>query len=347
MAVLTQPADADQRQPVDVVRVARRRSTARSIGVVLVLLAGFSVYAILDKGVALYVQRLVDGLTNGVQYGLAALSLVLVFKATRVINFAQGAMALVGTYLAYTFTTSLGLPLALAIVLAMAVSAAGAAGVERVLISHFDPNNHLAIVIVTLALYLAFNAIVAIVWGFDPKGFPTLFPNGSDAYLGLFGARFYFSSLGTIVLAFAVVAVLHLALTRTRLGLQFRCIASSVESARLVGVNIGRTVRGAWALAAAVGTLAGCLAAPSTYLDPTFMDKILVYSFAAATLGGLDSVLGAVVGGVVVGLTITLLTGYVPILGGEFGLGCAFLVIILILQVKPAGLLGGKNLERV
>lgn len=292
-------------------------------------------------------QRLIDGVTNGIQYGLVALSLVLVFKATKVINFAQGAMALIGTYLAYTFTTSLGMPLAVAIGLAMVVSAVGAVGVERVLISHFDPNNHLAIVIVTLALYLAFNAIVAMVWGFDPKGFPTLFPKGSDSYLELAGARLYFTELGNIGLAVAVVVALHLALTRTRLGLRFRCVASSVDSARLVGVNIGRTSRGCWALAAAVGTLAGCLAAPSTYLDPTFMDKILVYSFAAATLGGLDSVIGAVVGGVVVGLTITLVTGYVPVLGGEFGLGCAFLVIIVILQVKPSGLLGGRHLERV
>lgn len=339
-----QPGDAPA---VDVVRVARRRSMARSLAVVLVLLVAFSVYAVIDKGGSLYLQRLIDGVTNGTEYGLVALSLVLVFKATKIINFAQGAMALIGTYLAYTCTVTWHLPLVLGIVLAMLVSAVGATGIERTLVRPFDPSNHLAITIVTLALYLIVNALVAMIWGFNPQGFPTLFPTGSTEYISLGGARLYYTELGTVLLAIVVVAVLQLALTRTRLGLRFRCVASSIDSARLVGVNIGRAVQGCWALAAAVGTLGGCLVAPNTVLDPTLMDKILVYAFAAATLGGLDSVVGAVVGGIVVGLTITLLTGYIPALGGQFGLGCAFLVIIAVLQFKPSGLLGGRTTERV
>ncbi|KAA9148540.1 branched-chain amino acid ABC transporter permease [Amycolatopsis acidicola] len=331
----------------DILVARRRRSAATGLGVVLALLAAFSVYAIIDGGPALYLQRVIDGTMNGVLYGMVALALVLVFKATGVINFSQGAMGMVGTFLAFTAAESWGLPLALAIVVAMLISAGAAAGIERVLIRPFDPGNHLAITIVTLALYLALNALAALIWGFDPRGFPTLFPHGPDDYFTLGGARLYYTSLGTALLVLVVVIVLQLVLSRTKLGLAFRCVATSVDSSRLLGVHIGRTVQSSWAIAAAVGTLAGCLAATTTYLDPTFMDKILVYSFAAATLGGLDSIAGALVGGVVVGLSIALLTGYIPALGGQFGLGCAFFVIVAVLQFKPAGLLGRRSQERV
>lgn len=331
----------------DVLAARRRRSAVRGLGVVVALLVAFSVYAISNGGLTLYVQRVLDGAMNGVLYGMVALALVLVFKATGVINFGQGAMAMVGTFLAFTATTNWGLPLAVAILVAMVVSALAAAGIERVLIRPFDPGNHLAITIVTLALYLALNALAALIWGFNPRSFPTLFPHGDGDFLTIAGARLYYTDLGTALLVIVVAVALHLALARSRLGLAFRCVASSVESARLLGIHIGRTVQGSWAIAAAVGTLAGCLAAPSTYLDPTFMDKVLVYAFAAATLGGLDSVAGALVGGVVVGLSIALLTGYIPALGGEFGLGCAFFVIVAVLQFKPSGLLGRRTQERV
>ncbi|MFJ7217824.1 branched-chain amino acid ABC transporter permease [Amycolatopsis sp. NPDC098790] len=339
--------EAPPGRPRDVLAARRRRSAAHGLGVVAALLAAFSVYAIIDGGFQLYLQRVADGVLNGFLYGMVALALVLVFKATGVINFAQGAMGMVGTFLAFTFAEKWSLPLVVAIVAAMVVSAGAAAGIERVLIRPFDPGNHLAITIVTLALYLAFNALAALLWGFDPRGFPTLFPHDADDFFTLGGARVYYTSLGTALLILVVVVVLQLVLSRTKLGLAFRCVATSVESSRLLGVHIGRTVQSSWALAAAVGTLAGCLAAPTTYLDPTFMDKILIYAFAAATLGGLDSIAGSVVGGVLVGLAIALLTGYIPALGGQFGLGCAFFVIIAVLQFKPAGLLGRRSQERV
>lgn len=349
MAITTtgRPDAPPGKPPRDLLAARRRRSAANGLGVVVALLAAFSVYAIIDGGFQLYLQRVADGVLNGFLYGMVALALVLVFKATGVINFAQGAMGMVGTFLAFTFAERWSLPLVLAIVAAMLVSAGAAAGIERVLIRPFDPGNHLAITIVTLALYLAFNALAALLWGFDPRGFPTLFPHGADDYFSVGGARIYYTSLGTALLIVVVVVVLQLVLSRTKLGLAFRCVSTSVESSRLLGVHIGRTVQTGWAIAAAVGTLAGCLAATTTYLDPTFMDKILIYSFAAATLGGLDSVAGAVVGGVLVGLAIALLTGYIPALGGQFGLGCAFFVIIAVLQFKPAGLLGRRSQERV
>jgi branched-chain amino acid transport system permease protein len=333
--------------PRDVVRAARRRSSRRALAVVAALLAVYSAYAIADGGLQLYLQRVFDGTSNGVLYGIAGLALVLVFRATRVINFSQGAMGMFGTFVAFTAATSWGLPLVPAILLAMALSAVAAAGIERAVIRPFDPDNHLAITIVTLGLYLAINATAALIWGFDPRAFPSLFPNGRDDAIRIAGARLGYDELGTIVVAVATVALIAVLLARTRLGLAMRCVANSVEASRLLGVDIGRSVQVSWALAAAAGTLAGCLVAPYTYLEPAFMDKVLVYAFAAATLGGLDSIWGALLGGILVGLATALITGYIDALGSQFGLACAFIVIIAVLQFRPAGLFGRRYQERV
>jgi branched-chain amino acid transport system permease protein len=339
-------AKAESR-PTDVVAVARRRSIAQSVAVVLVLLVAFSVYAIHDGGTQLYVQRVIDGTTNGVLYGAVAVALVLVFKATRVINFSQGAMATLGAFLAFQADTAWGFPLWAAVLVAMAVSAVGAALLERTLIRPFDPDNHLAITIVTLGLFIALNALAGFVWGFDPRGFPSLFPHNVDDFVDIAGARLYYDQIGTAATVAAVVVVIRVLLGRTKLGLAMRAVANSVENARLLGIDVGRSIQISWALAAASGTLAACLVAPSTYLEPGYMDKVLVFSFAAATLGGLDSVVGAPIAGVFVGLAISLVTGYVPALGSQFSLACAFVVIIAVLQLKPAGLFGRRYLERV
>ena len=346
MTVLLRRSGGSDAQPRDVLANARRRSIARSMAVVVALIAAFSVYAIHKSGTQLYVQRVIDGSTNGVMYGAMALALVLVFKATRVINFSQGAMATLGAFIAFQAYAHWGFPLWTAILFAMAVSAVGAGAIERVLIRPFDPDNHLAITIVTLGLYIALNALTGFIWGFDPRGFSELFPNQVNDFVSIAGARLYYDQIGTAVTVAAAVVVIQL-IFRTRVGLAMRAVANSVENSRLLGIDVGRSIQLSWALAAASGTLAACLVAPSTYLEPGYMDKVLVFSFAAATLGGLDSIVGAPLAGVVVGLTISLVTGYIPALGSDFSLACAFIVIIAVLQFKPAGLFGRRFLERV
>ena len=337
---------ADAAAPRDVVAAARRRSMLRSLGVVTALLVAFSVYAINDGGTQLYIQRVIDGTTIGILYGAVAISLVLVFKATGVINFSQGAMATMGAFFAFRCFDSWGFPAWGAVIAAMVASAVVAALLERTLIRPFDPNNHLAIVIVTLGLYIALNALTAFIWGFDPRGFPSLFPHNVDDYVDIAGARLYYDQIGTATVVVITVLAINLLLSRTKLGLAMRCVASSVDTARLLGINVGRSIMVSWALAAATGTLAACLVAPTTYLEPGYMDKVLIFSFAAATLGGLDSIAGGLIGGILVGLTISLVTGYIPALGSQFSLACAFL-IIGVLQFKPAGLFGHRRLERV
>jgi branched-chain amino acid transport system permease protein len=339
------PARAER--PLDVLAVERRRSALGALAVVAAFLVAFSIYAISDGGFTLYLQRCFDGATQGSLYGATALALVLVFRSTRIINFSQGGLAMFGTYLAWEGHAHLGMGIGIAVALAVIVSALGAGVLERGLIRPFDPENHLAITMVTLGLYLAIGSIVGLIWGFEPKGFPSLFPNSPGDSVSIFGARLQYAEIGTVLLILVAVGAIHLLLSRTRIGLAMRCVADNAASAQLLGIDIGRAVQSSWMLAASAGTLAGCLIAPTTSITPTFMNNVLIYGFAAATLGGLDSIAGSIVGGVLVGLITSLVPGYVPGLSSQFSLAVALAVIIVVLQFKPSGLFGRRYLERV
>jgi branched-chain amino acid transport system permease protein len=276
----------------------------------------------------------VDGVDNGFIYAAMALALVLIYKATTVVNFAQGEMAMFGAFITFIFAHDHGWPMWLSVLAAMVVSAAAAAAIERTLIRSFDPANHLAIVIVTLSLFLILNAIAGVIWGFDGKGLPSPFPKRNESFRFL-GATIEYSSIFT----WLTVGV--------EIGLAFRAVSSNLEASRLAGVHIGRTLQFGWALAAAVGTLAGSLYAPTTLLQPNFMGNLLVFSFAAATLGGLDSLGGSVLAGLLIGLVQTMAGGYVERIGGELSTAVALAVIVLVLSIKPSGLFGSAKVERV
>jgi branched-chain amino acid transport system permease protein len=323
---------------------AKRNVTFGALTAVLVV---FSVWAVNDGGTRLFLQRIFDGLNNGFIYSTMALALVLIYRSTGVINFAQGNMAMFGTFLAYVLIVEHGMAIVVGIVVAMAVSALGAAVIERLFIWPFDPKNHLAITIVTLAWYLIFAALAAIIWGFDPRAFPSPFPTGRDDFIEIAGARVQYACLGIWVTVIVALVLITQLLRRTRMGLAFRGVSSNLDSSSLVGIRIGRIVQLGWALSAAVGTLAGCLIAPKLLLDPNFMGKVLIFSFAAATLGGLDSLGGAVLGGIVIGLVQTMAGGYFDIIGSEFAMASALVVIVLILLVRPNGLFGSRRVERV
>jgi branched-chain amino acid transport system permease protein len=354
MSDLTAPATEPQQElpprterALDVIAVERRRSALTALAVVAAFLIAFSIYAITDGGFSLYLQRCFDGATQGSLYGATALALVLVFRSTRVINFSQGGLAMFGTYLAWEAHAHMGMGIGIAVAAAVIVSALGAGLLERGLVRPFDPDNHLAITMVTLGLYLAVGSFAGLLWGFEPRGFPSLFPNGNGDNVTIFGAQLQYAEIGTVLLILLVVGAIHLLLSRTRIGLAMRCVADDAGSAQLLGIDIGRAVQGSWMLAAAAGTLAGCLIAPTTSLTPTFMNNVLIYGFAAATLGGLDSIGGSIVGGILVGLCASLIPGYVPGLSSQFSLAVALALIIVVLQFKPSGLFGRRYLERV
>jgi branched-chain amino acid transport system permease protein len=325
-------------------RIGKRRVI--NLGALVAVVIVFGIVAVISDGHELLIQRLIDGLTNGFIYSAMALALVLIYKATGVVNFAQGDMAMIGTFICYTFAINVGLPTWLAILLGMLCSAAGAAGIERVLIRPFDPRNHLAITIVTLGLLLVLSSLGGVIWAFNPRAFPTPFP-GRNKSFGVFGATMAYSDLFTIIAILVAVLLISVLLSRTKIGLAFRSVSSNLESSRLVGIHVGRTLQFGWALAAATGTLAGALIARTTLLEPTFMGRVLIYSFAAATLGGLDSLGGAVVAGIIIGFVQTMTGGYLHFIGQSLAPTVALLVIVVVLLIRPSGLFGSKRVERV
>ena len=297
----------------------------------------------------LFLQRLFDAISNGSTYALVAVALVLIFKATTLINFAQGEMGMIGAFFGLQLWLW-GLPMWIAIILAMILSAVMAAVIERTLIRPFDPADHLPLVIITLGLFLVINAIAAIIWRFDPRSFPNLFGDGNALSIG--GANLGWYTVGTIVTVIVVLLLLQLLLTRTKIGLAFRAVSSNLESSELVGIRVGPTLQFGWALAAGVGTLAAAVfvANPIRQIEPSIMLRVLIFAAAAAALGGLDSLWGAVVGGLAIGFVQSVLVQYLNewvSFPTTMSLAAAVFVLMLVLLVRPAGLFGTNAVERV
>lgn len=294
----------------------------------------------------LFLDRLVIGLEQGAIYGSLALALVLIYRATGLVNFAQGEMALFSTFLTWQLW-DWGAPIALAIVLSMAISFVGGAVIERVIIRPVGDVEHnaLAIVIVTVGMLLALNAVVGWIWGTEGRRFPKIF---SARTIDVASLSISYQELGTLAVLAVEVVLLYLLFQRTKLGLAMRSVASDSGSSALVGIRVGRVLMFGWGLAAAVGALAGALyASELSLLDSNIFFLLLVYAFAAATLGGFDSPVGAVVGGLIVGVVTVLAGGYITWLGEDLKLVAAFALIMGVLLVRPQGLFGHKQVSRV
>jgi branched-chain amino acid transport system permease protein len=274
------------------------------------------------------------------------MALVMIFKATTLINFAQGEFAMFGGFIALVLASERGLPMWIAVIGAMAITAVLAAGIERTLIRPFDPADHLPLVIITLGLFLGINALAGIIWRFDPRAFPELFPSGNALTWNTATLSWY--TVGTLSTIAVVAGGLTLLLKKTKIGLAFRAVSSNLESSELAGIKVGPTLQFGWAIAAAVGTLGVCVfvASPFRQLEPNVMVTGLIFAVSAAALGGLDSLGGAIAGGLAIGLVQSI---GVPYLGipSELSLLAAVAVLMLVLLFKPSGLFGTPQVERV
>jgi branched-chain amino acid transport system permease protein len=289
-----------------------------------------------------FVQLVVDGIAIGSVYGALALALVLIFRSTGIVNFAQGEMAMFSTFIAWGLVQG-GVPLGLALVATLAASFAGGMLIERVIIRPVEGEDPLTILIVTLGLFILVNSAAGWIWGFNNRGFPRALPDGSTEVLGV---RLSFESLGIVAVLLAVCGLLYLLFERTKLGLAMRAAAANPASARLVGIDVGRTLMIGWGLAALLGALAGVLVAPQLFLDVNFMGGVLVYSFAAATLGGFDSPKGAVIGGWIIGVAETLAGDYIGFIGSDLTILVPLGIIFGVLLVRPNGLFGSPEVVR-
>jgi branched-chain amino acid transport system permease protein len=295
--------------------------------------------------VDLFVSQFLNGIGNGVVYASIALALVLIFRTTGLLNFAQGEMALFSTFLAWKLSTIDGMPVVGAIALSMAISFVAGAIIERVLIRPVESaRSHLNVVIVTLGMFLAINSLAQLVFGTDPQTMPSIFPEGRVEVGSVIIRK---DTIGLAVVLLIECAFLFVLLQKTTLGLKIRAVASNPESSRLLGINAGAMLMLGWAMAAALGALGGSLvAAERTGFDASLMQSVLVYAFAAAALGGFDSPLGAVISGLIVGVADTLTKQYVNALDGIEVIVPLGLILVVLL-VKPTGLFGRATVERV
>ena len=288
------------------------------------------------------VQVVIDGWAVGSLYGALALAVVLIYRSTGIVNFAQGEMAMFSTFIAWALLQA-GLPLGLALLGTLALSFLGGLVIERAIIRPVEGGEVLTLVIVTLGLFILVNSAAGWIWGFGNRSFPSVF---GDSNIDVAGVGIPVESIGIVAVLIAVVALLFAVFQRTKVGLAMRAVAMNPESSRLVGISVGRTLMIGWGIAALVGALAGALIAPRLFLDVNFMGGVLISSFAAATLGGFDSPIGAVLGGWIIGIAENLAGTYVDFIGSDLKILVPLVAILVVLLFRPTGMFGSADVAR-
>ncbi len=286
-----------------------------------------------------FFQQLASGLATGCAYALLALALVIIYRSTHHINFAQGEMATLSTYVSltliqagFTFWESFGVTIICSFVLGAAL--------QRWLIGRLHNSTPLTTVTALIGLVMVIHSLLGYFWGYDVRDFPSAFPS-----------RFFFDGMisahqvGTAVVTAVMLLCLSAFFRFTNIGLAIRASAQNPGSARLSGISTNSMAALGWGLAAAMGAVAGVLVAPQFYLDPHMMSGVLIYGFAAALLGGIQSVSGAVLGGLIIGVLENILGAYV--VGTQLKLSVAFVFIVAVLLWRPQGLLGQVSAQRV
>jgi len=287
-----------------------------------------------------FLLQLAAGIATGGIYASVALAIVMIYQATHHVNFAQGEMATLSTFMALTMIQA-GLPYWVAFVGTLVVSFIMGALVERLIMRPVQHAPILTHVGVYIGMLLIIGNMTGWVFGYTIQMFPSPFEGGKPMLGGLFSAH----QLGSVGVTLAVLILVYLFFTKTSLGLAMRAAAYNPRSARLVGIRVDVMLALGWGLAAAIGSVAGMMVAPIVFLDPNMMLGILLYAFAGALLGGIDNPPGAVMGGFLVGVLENLAGAY--IVGTDLKLTVALVIIIGVLVLKPSGLFGRVVFTRV
>jgi branched-chain amino acid transport system permease protein len=295
------------------------------------------------------IQPVISGLASGGIFASLALALVIIHRSTGVINFAQGEMATLSAYIAWTLTVNHGWTYWPAATVTLVLSFLGGVATHRVIIRPVERGSVLRVVVVTIGLLVTINGVILWRWGGEPRQLESPFGFGTVEVAGVIVTK---HEIGTIFVVLGTVFLLWLLFRFTKLGLAMRAAAVNPDEARLVGVRVTWMLALGWGLAAALGAIAGLMTAPLSLLDPNMMVAILIYAFAAAVLGGIDSPIGAVVGGLLLGLILSMLSylSQYDVFGWfteELKLPIALLVILVVLLVRPSGLFGKPEVKRV
>jgi branched-chain amino acid transport system permease protein len=290
-----------------------------------------------------FLQLVASGIATGMIFGSLGLAFVLIYQATRTLNLAQGELAALGTFGAWSLIAA-GVPYWVVFVVMAVVSFVGGFAVHRVFIRPLEHKSHFSLLLVTLALLVGINGLDLFIWGGDMQHFP---PPFGQRPVRLGGVVVSSHDIGTVVVLAVVLVLLYVVIERTNVGLVLRATAQNRVSAELIGIPTDLTLGIGWGLACTLGTIAGMLAAPVAFLEPGMMINILPYALAAITLGGLSSPIGAIVGGVLIGVFENLLGNYVGFIGQDLKLPVVLTLMALLLLIRPQGLFGRLEVSRV
>jgi branched-chain amino acid transport system permease protein len=287
-----------------------------------------------------FLAQLLAGLATGGIYASLALALVMIYRSTHHVNFAQGEMAMFSTFIASVLVQA-GWPYWAAFFATVAIAFAMGVAIEATLIRRLRHAPILAIVVVFVALLVILHSLAGWLFGYAIRSFPSPFPEAEGAAGGLLSPH----QLGAIGVTLLMLLLVYVFFRFSALGLAMRATAENPTSSRLVGVRVNRMLALGWGLAGAIGAVAGMMVAPVVFLDVHMMSGVLLYAFAAAVLGGIGSAPGAVIGGFIVGVLENLLGTYV--VGAELKLSVALVLIIVVLVARPSGLFGKAVVVRV
>ncbi len=287
-----------------------------------------------------FLNLLAYGLADGAILALAALGFVLIYKATGVINFAQGEFLLIGAYLMYTAWVVMGLPMVVSVLVGIVAATVVGVLVERLILRPMVGEDPISIIMVTIGLAMLLKAVVQMFYGTNPRSQPAILPTGSVSFLG---ATLPVNRLLVVVIAAVVLTAFTLFFSRSKHGIAMRAVADDQQAAMTMGISVRKIFALSWALAAVSAFIAGVLLADLSAVDQNIAAFGLMV-FPVVILGGLDSVPGTIVGGLTIGLLTQFVSGYL-----DPGLATVipYVVLVLILLVKPYGLFGETRIERV
>ncbi len=310
------------------------------IGILVVILGLW--YLESRGGWSQLIQQVATGLSTGSLYAIIALALVIIYRSTGVVNFAQGDMAMFMTFVAWSIWNWQP-QFWVAFVLAILISAVFGGLIELTALRPVETGPVLNPIIVTVGLMLVLESIALRIWQGEPKPFPS--PSIFQGHpLSIGPADVSRANVGVFCMSLVIMALIYLFFNRTKTGLAMRATAQNRVAGSLVGIRVGRMLMLGWALSAMVGGIAGMLLAPTLFLSPSMMLGVLIFALAAAVLGGLDSPVGAIVGGLLMGVVQNLAGTYIA---SDIDITFAFLVIIVILVIRPRGIFGRKAIQRV
>ncbi|OUM84623.1 MAG: branched-chain amino acid ABC transporter permease [Bacillus thermozeamaize] len=293
------------------------------------------------EGCLLVWQLIVSGLIFGCIYGLAALGLVLIYRTTDVVNFAQGEMAMVTTFVAYVFLEKQGFSYGVSFLLALLFAAVFGMVVQFLFMRPVQQAPVLNQIVLTLGLYMVFHGLAGIIWGYTPTSFPEAVPGSPYQLAGIYVTP---NELFVVAVTLALMLLFFAVFRYTKIGLAMRATSQDTMTSELMGIQVSSVFTWTWVVGTVLGGVAGMLTAPTTMLDPNFMADVLIMAFAAAVLGGFISLPGAILGGLIIGVVGNLITFYVS---AELKTAFIFLLIILILYVRPTGLFGARVINKV